>query len=152
MANSYDRSSSKPLLATQPPDSRKRMLRIQAGPLPASTSAICEPVVRTTDAVTTSMRTAHRQFPAHLEQELIVILTRPSIAGRPIHASVMEREREVTTVLLQLEVADAIELARRLDADRLDDALSRAFRRVVVESRVRLRGVLANARRRATQR
>lgn len=48
----------------------------------------------------------------------------------------------------KLDAAQSVVLGRRIDMERADEALAEAFKRPVVERRVRLRAYIADARRR----
>jgi hypothetical protein len=84
---------------------------------------------------------------AELEQRLMDVLTRP-LSCDESHATGNEnREREVRAIFDTLSPIDALLIRRRLDADRADDALVVAFRRLLAERRARLRAYLADPRR-----
>jgi hypothetical protein len=58
------------------------------------------------------------------------------------------REQELRALFASLDVPHARALQKRLDIDRADDPLARAFSRLVADRRARLRAFLADARRR----
>lgn len=66
-------------------------------------------------------------LPARIERAMLAILNRPG-AGSD-HAD--EIRRELRTLFLGLAPTEANALVRRLDADRADDMLAAAFRRVI---------------------
>ena len=79
---------------------------------------------------------------------MITILTRPLRPGEGHQIGNANREAELRDLFATLDPLQAREVLRRLDVNRSDDALVRAFTRMVVERRSRLRAFLADARRR----
>ncbi len=93
---------------------------------------------------------AHQEIPIALaiEASIIATLTRPLRPGENHQSGNANREAELQGVFATLDALQSAELLRRLDLDRPDDALARAFGRIVIERRTRLRAFLADTRRR----
>ncbi len=103
--------------------------------------------IPTTSEVLNMTRPPEDLEPA-LEAAIVGALTRPLAPGESHQAGNANREREVKELFASLDVVQAHHLGRRLDLDRPTDTLAQAVRRMTVERRVRLRAVLADARRR----
>ncbi|MEJ7601718.1 MAG: hypothetical protein WKG01_27710, partial [Kofleriaceae bacterium] len=84
-----------------------------------------------------------------LEASLLSLLTRPIDLTAGHTAGYAVREQEIGQAFSQLDVQTAHVLSRRLELARYDDAIATAFNRMVSSRRIRLKGFLANARKRA---
>ncbi len=115
-------------------------------------SPIWEPVtpepraVPTTSEVLAASRPP-QQLTADLEEKIMATLSRPLLPGEGHQLGNDNRERELRGLLVTLTPIQAFHLRRRLELDRNNDQLAVAFRRLVVERRVRLRAFLADPRR-----
>ncbi len=87
-------------------------------------------------------------LPPQLEAELLAVIVRPIGGDETRRDGNAARERELYGLLATLDVTQAFHLGRRLDAMRADDALVRAFSRLIPERRQRLRAFIADTRRR----
>ena len=97
---------------------------------------------RSASEVPTATEVLHKQLPKNtisneLERHFIATLERPLAAHETYQAGNANRERELRALFATLSPVQALALRRRLNADRNDDALAVAFRRVVVERRNR---------------
>lgn len=112
------------------------------------------PPQRSTRVPTTSEVLAAAQAPGRLpesiEARIIQAICRPLHPGETHQTGNANRERELYVVLEQLDLIQIHHLLRRLDMDRDNDPIATAFRRLVVERRQRVRGFLADSRRRRT--
>jgi hypothetical protein len=118
-------------------------------PVPAP---IWEPVAQTQSVVPRSSEVLHPGGPNQdlapdLEKRLIATLTRPLGLEESHQIGNDNREGELRSYIENLSPIEAFVLRRRLDADRSNDTLAVAFRRLVVERRVRLKALLADPRR-----
>lgn len=84
-----------------------------------------------------------RALPAEREAAIQRVLCRPPTTQETHRECADHRERELRELFVQLTPIEALELGRRLDADRDGDALAVSFRRLVRERRQRLRTFLA---------
>ena len=139
-----------PSEVTEPPTIATRRVRLVAD-ANVSTSIWSLGVVASS-AVPTTDQVLHRRvpsdaFPADVEQTIIAVLTRSLRADENHAVGNNNRERELRAIFARLEPSQALQVRRRLDADRSDDPLAAAFRRIVVERRQRLRAFLASPRR-----
>jgi hypothetical protein len=100
-----------------------------------------------TDHARATARSVAPLAPA-LEAELLSILTRPLAPGESHQRGSANRESELYAVLGRLDVAQAFQLGRRLDAARPGDVLVAAFGRMLIERRQRIRAFVADTRRR----
>ncbi|HVK89477.1 MAG TPA: hypothetical protein VM513_35385 [Kofleriaceae bacterium] len=103
----------------------------------------------TTDRARSVTRPPEQLDPA-MEAALVATLMRPLAPDESHHTGSGNKERELYALLAQLDVMQAFQLGRRLDADLATDALAVAFRRLLVERRQRIRAFLRDARRRAS--
>jgi hypothetical protein len=87
-------------------------------------------------------------IPADIEASIIATLTRGLRAGETHQSGNANREAELRDLFDTLDPLQAREVVRRLDVNRSDDPLARAFGRLMIERRSRLRAFLADARRR----
>ena len=113
---------------------------------------IWEPKLARSSGTPTTDEVLHRRpppdaLPADLEQTIIELLVRPLRADESHSIGNDNRERELRAIFAQLTPMQALQIRRRLEADRSDDLLATAFRRIVVERRQRLRAFLASPRR-----
>lgn len=84
---------------------------------------------------------------SEIEHALIAIIMRP-IADHETHQTSNDnRERELRCYFGSLSPIEAFALRKRLDADRDDDKVAVAFRRLLSDRRHRLRAFLADPRR-----
>lgn len=86
-------------------------------------------------------------LPAAVEAAFVATLTRPLAPGETHTTGNAERERELASLIVGLTPLQAHHLGRRLDIDRADDALARAWKRLLAERRERLRALLRDPRR-----
>ncbi|HUS27906.1 MAG TPA: hypothetical protein VMZ53_05340 [Kofleriaceae bacterium] len=93
------------------------------------------------------MHAGQRQLSPDVEQSLISIVMRPLRESESHHTGNENREQEVRALFAELSPLDALLLRRRLDANRTEDPVVIAFRRLVVDRRQRLYGYLADPRR-----
>lgn len=87
-------------------------------------------------------------IPALIEASIIATLTRALRPDETHQTGNANREAELRDLFDTLDPLQAREVLRRLDVNRSDDPLARAFGRLVIERRSRLRAFLADARRR----
>jgi hypothetical protein len=129
-----------------------RRVRLVAEAAAATSSLIWEPTRAASVGAPTTDEVLHRRpapdaLPADVEQAIIAMLTRPLHADETHLTGNENRERELRTIFARLTPVQALQLRRRLDADRSTDPLVAAFRRIIVERRQRLRAFLASPRR-----
>lgn len=98
-------------------------------------------------AAPASQRPVTRISP-QLEATIIATLTRDLRAGENHQIGNANREQELREIFARVDALQAREILHRLDVDRPDDDLTRAFGRIVIERRDRLRAFLADTRRR----
>lgn len=94
---------------------------------------------------------APQSLAAAVEAALTSVLTRPLAPGESHVSGNANKERELCARISELAPLHAFDLGRRLDANRDSDPLAVAFRRLTVERRQRVRGFIADARRRAVR-
>lgn len=119
-----------------------------------TTVPIWSPTVEPSPGVPTTSEVLHierqlDQFPPTLEAEIVATLTRPLAPDETHRIGGENRERDLRAIFARLTPLEAHQLRRRLDAERSDDKLVLAFRRVTIERRTRLKALLAEPRRRA---
>ncbi len=116
-------------------------------------TSVWEPVPAVPATVSTNAIVAQNRPPASLEPALeaaiLTSLTRPIASGETSAAGNARREAELRALFAKLHAAQSVGLGRRIDIERADDTLAQAFKRLVVERRVRLRAYIADARRRS---
>ncbi len=100
----------------------------------------------TTDAI--RERARGEQAAGRLDGAIIAVLTRPLRPDEGHRVGNDNRERELVRLLAALTPVETYHLRRRLDADRADDAVVVAFRRLLGERRQRVRAFLSDPRRR----
>jgi hypothetical protein len=144
--------SSTPAHGNERRSAAARRVALVAEDTPTTDTPIWEPTPLAPNTIPTSSEVLNtelpkRTFSATAESELIGIITRP-LGDHETHQSGGDnRERELRSYLASLSPAEAFALRKRLDADRSDDKIALAFRRLLVERRVRLRAFLADPRR-----
>jgi hypothetical protein len=129
-----------------------RRVRLVADAATATSSLIWEPASARSGGAPSTDEVLHRRLaadvlPADIEQTIITTLTRPLRADESHLIGNENRERELRTIFTRLTPIQALQLRRRLDADRIADPLAAAFRRIIIERRQRLRTFLASPRR-----
>ncbi len=87
-------------------------------------------------------------LPSDLETKLLWLLTRPIGPGETCSAGNARREHELRALLSQFTAIQSLQLGQRLDREQVDDPVAQAFKRLVVDRRMRLRSFVADARRR----
>ena len=102
----------------------------------------------TTDQVRKDARAQRLELPAQIEIEIVAALMRPLAVGETHAVAAEQRERALLAIFFRLTPAEAMALGRRLDFDQANDSLAVAFRRITSDRRRRLRGFLADTRRR----
>src|SRR5688572_21880358 len=132
--------------------SRRASLVVDAETTAQAPAPIWEPIAPTQSIIPTSTAAVHACSSKHeltpdLERRLIATLTRPLSAEESHQVGNDNRERELRSYIEELSQIEAFVLRRRLDADRSNDKVAVAFRRLVVERRVRLKALLADPRR-----
>jgi hypothetical protein len=132
--------------------SRRVSLVAEAEDTKAKGAPIWEPVALTHGLIPGSsdvLRTSgtRHELARDIEERLIATLTRPLGAEESHQIGNDNRERELRRYIEELSPIEAFVLRRRLDADRSNDKLAVAFRRLVAERRVRLKALLADPRR-----
>jgi len=118
----------------------------------ATSASIWEPGLTSLSAIPTTDEVLNRRppldaIPADLERTIVSVLTRPLRADETHVSGNENRERELKAIFSHLGPIQALQLRRRLDVDRDSDPIAVAFRRIVVERRMRLRAFLADPRR-----
>jgi hypothetical protein len=113
---------------------------------------IWEPAFAAPSSIPTTDEVLHRRPPPgaladEIVRTLVASLTRPLRADESHFTGNENRERELKGLFALLEPMEALQLRRRLDADRNDDPLAVAFRRIVAQRRERLRAFLESPRR-----
>jgi hypothetical protein len=99
----------------------------------------------TTDAVRRG-QAIPASLPEPIEAEIAAVLAQPLAPGETYQQGHDRRERELRRLFAGLAVMPRYALRRRLERDGNDDALAAAFRRLVIERRLRLIAVLASPR------
>lgn len=86
------------------------------------------------------------------EPEVMAILTRTAAAGETIEVAYRRKEQALARVFGALSADDARVVHRRLSEARTDDTLAQQFARLVIDRRMRLLAILADAPRREARR
>lgn len=115
---------------------------------PSAPAAPVQPLWEATRSAAPSSTSDATRIPAQIEAAIIATLTRDLHAGENHQTGNANRERELREIFARLDAVQAREILSRLDVDRSDDALARAFARIVIERRARLRAFLGDTRRR----
>lgn len=128
-----------------------RRLALVAETGPNRAVRIWEPVAREASSIPSSTEALHvrprQQLREEIEERIIATLLRPLSADETHHAGNENREHQLRAMFAQLLPVEALVLRRRIDADRNDDRLVAAFRRLIMERRKRLTAFLADPRR-----
>lgn len=102
--------------------------------------------VPTTSEVLAATRPPEQLSP-DLEGQIMATLSRPLRPDEGHQIGNDNRERELRLLLATLTPIQAFHLRRRLELDRNTDPLALAFRRLIIDRRLRLRAFLADPRR-----
>lgn len=104
----------------------------------------------TVEAIEPEVTTAIEQMSC--EQTMIDILSSSPHYGETIELAYRRKERELTELFATLSRAEATALHKRLADPREEDKLASRFARLVVDRRLRLLAILADAPRREARR
>jgi hypothetical protein len=77
---------------------------------------------------------------------IVHVLTRPRLEGETHRDAGDNRERELISLVAELTPIQALEIGRRISANRADDVLATTFKRLLPERRSRLAHALSRRR------